>query len=312
MSGMLSNEDNEYLLSLIKENKMAEAVKFARERTGMNLRQAKEYVDKTDKKEFQNNILNEEIPYEGSYFFDKKLNAAILGIRRQRKVNKIMLYILLIFVVASLMQLFFLDKASFNQILILFFCIAAALSSLILWISLALNIYVTEKKISRIKELELSNEFEIKSLRNNGTLFFDTIIFIILIFVFSAHIDTALKGLTYKKIFYIIFLTGIISFNFYNFLKELKNRKYSLDISGKTVKILYEDNEINTVRTDNINYAEFYSESARRSALSPSLKIFDSEQKILAEMTVKKEDYHILTMYFIKHGVLVQDKYNQI
>lgn len=366
MSEILSNKDNKYLLSLIKENKIVEAVKFVREKTDMSLLEAKEYVDMKkvdenteypknnniiseddeeyifsllkenkklqaiaflhkekemnleeaknyiDKKEFKNKILNEKIPYKRGYFFDKKLNIFILDLRRQRKINKIVFYILLIFIIISLIQLCFLDKTSFNQILIFGFCIAVTLPLLIIWLSLALNIYITEKRINKIEELELLSEFEIKSLRKNGTLFFYIIIFIMLIFALFIHINMLLKELRYKTAFYIVFLIGIISFYFYNFLKELKNRKYSLNISGKTVKIFYENNEVNRIKTDNINYVKFYSTSKRRRDLNPSLQIFDNEEKILVEMTIKREDYHILTMYFMNYNVFIQDKYNRL
>ena len=45
MSEKFSNEDNKYLISLIKEEKIVEAVKFVREKTDMSLLEAKEYVD---------------------------------------------------------------------------------------------------------------------------------------------------------------------------------------------------------------------------------------------------------------------------
>ena len=45
MSEKLSNEDNKYLISLIKEEKIVEAVKFVREKTDMSLLEAKKYVD---------------------------------------------------------------------------------------------------------------------------------------------------------------------------------------------------------------------------------------------------------------------------
>ncbi|QQB73158.1 hypothetical protein [Fusobacterium canifelinum] len=366
MSEKLSNEDNKYLLSLIKEDKIIEAVKFVREKTDMSLKQAKEYVDMkrinenteypknnkiiseddeeyifsllkenkklqaiaflhkekemsleeaknyVDKKEFKNKILNEKTPYKRGYFFDKKLNIFILDLSRQRKVNKIIFYILLIFITIPLIQLCFLDKTSFNQMLILFFCISFIIPLLIIWLALTLNIYITEKRINKIEELELPSEFEIKSLKKNGTLFFYIIIFIMLIFVLSIHINTLLKGLTYKSAFYIILLIGIIIFYFYNFLKELKNRKYSLNISGKTVKIFYKNNEINTIKTDNINHIKFYSTSKRTRDSNPTLQIFDNEEKALVEMTIKREDYHILTMYFIKYNVFIEDKYNKL
>ena len=82
MSEILSNKDNKYLLSLIKKDRIVEAVKFVREKTDMSLLEAKEYVDmkKVDENtEYpkNNNIISE---YDEEYIFsllkeNKKLQA---------------------------------------------------------------------------------------------------------------------------------------------------------------------------------------------------------------------------------------------
>ena len=152
----LSEKDEEYISSLLKQGKKVEAVAFVKNRIGMNLKEAKDYIDK---------------------------------------------------------------------------------------LILKKNIHLLEKRLQEIEKIELSDKFEIKSLRKNIWLFSYIILFIILIFILSSLINILLKELTYKHIFYSIIFIGVIIFNCYNFLRELKSRKYFLTINGKTIKIYYENDE---------------------------------------------------------------------
>ena len=121
------------------------------------------------------------------------------------------------------------------------------------------NIHLLEKRLQEIEKIELSDKFEIKSLRTNiWWLFLYIIFFIILIFILSSLVNILLKELTYKHIFYSIIFIGVIIFNCYNFLRELKSRKYFLTVSGKTIKIYYENNEKESITTDNISQVRFY------------------------------------------------------
>ena len=241
MSGKLSNEDNKYLISLIKEEKIVEAVKFVREKTDMSLLEAKEYVDmkrinenaeytekdnniSEDEKEYifsliqenkrleavsflhknknmslleaknyvdnlapyieknmteinsnSNNISNykaKEIPTRRGHIFDEKLNIFIPNLARQRKFNKVILYIMLLLTVISLIQLPFLDRTSYNQMLFFLFSSVSLLPLLVIWTGVALNIYFTEKTLKELEEVELTNEFEIKSLKKILLSFF--------------------------------------------------------------------------------------------------------------------------------------------
>ena len=205
----LLEKDEEYIISLLEQGKKVEAVAFVKNRIGMNLKEAKDYIDK---------------------------------------------------------------------------------------LILKKNIHLLEKRLQEIEKIELSDKFEIKSLRKNIWLFSYIILFIILIFILSSLINILLKELTYKHIFYTIFFIGVLIFNCYNFLRELNARKYFLTINGKPIKIYFENSEKEVITTDDISQVRFYIIDTGRGIgkKNPTLQIFDNEEKILVEMTIKVMDYYLL------------------
>ena len=221
----LLEKDEEYIISLIKQGKKVEAVVFVKDKIGMNLKEAKDYIEK---------------------------------------------------------------------------------------LILKKNIHLLDKRTQEIEKIELSDKFEIKSLRTNiWWLFLYIIFFIILIFILSSLINILLKELTYKHIFYSIIFIGVIIFNCYNFLRELKSRKYFLTINGKTIKIYYENNEKEIITTENINYVSFFAlrRGKRGRERKPTLQLFDLEERILAEMTIEVIDYFRLKRYLKKYNVEIVDNY---
>ena len=114
----LLEKDEEYIISLLEQGKKVEAIAFVKDKTGMTLKEAKDYIEK---------------------------------------------------------------------------------------LILKKNIHVLDKRTQEIEEIELSDKFEIKSLRiNSWWLFLYIIFFIILIFILFSLISILLKELTYKHIFYSI------------------------------------------------------------------------------------------------------------
>ena len=223
----LLEKDEEYIISLLEQEKKVEAIAFVKDKTGMTLKEAKDYIEK---------------------------------------------------------------------------------------LILKKNIHLLDKRMQEIEEIELSDKFEIKSLRiNSWWLFLYIIFFIILIFILFSLINILLKELTYKHIFYSIFFIGAIIFNCYNFLKELKSRKYLLTVSGKTIKIYYENNEKEVITTDNISQVRFYVIDSGKGIgkKNPSLQIFDNEEKILVEMTISANDYYLLKKYFEKYNVRIDNQYRE-
>ena len=223
----LLEKDEEYIISLLEQGKKVEAIAFVKDKTGMSLIEAKDYIEKL-----------------------------------------------------------ILEK----------------------------NIHLLDKRTQEIEKIELSDKFEIKSLRiNSWWLFLYIIFFIILIFILFSLINILLKELTYKHIFYSIIFIGAIIFNCYNFLRELKARKYFLTINGKTIKIHFENSEKEIITTDNISQVRFYVIDTGRGIgkKNPTLQIFDNEEKILVEMSIKVMDYYLLKKYFTKYNVTIDNQYKE-
>ena len=233
---------------------------------------------------------------------------------RQKKFAKVLLILALISFVALLIQIYFFDKTSETKIL--FLAGTSVIVSLFLAIYLLskINVHLLEKRSQEIEKIELSDKFEIKSLRiNSWWLFLYIIFFIILIFILFSLISILLKELTYKHIFYSIIFIGAIIFNCYNFLKELKSRKYLLTVSGKTIKIYYENNEKEVITTDNISQVRFYVIDSGRGIgkKNPTLQIFENKEKMLVEITISANDYYLLKKYFEKYNVRIDNQYEE-
>ena len=249
------------------------------------------------------------------YIYDEKLNMYVPDFPRQRKFAKVLLVLSAISFIAASVQGFFLDKTSYEQISILIYSIVAIFLFLSLYTVIKINIRLIEKRLKLIEEVEeinLSEKFKIRPLKKNMYLFFCIIFFIMLIFALSFQINKLLEDFSFEFIIYLLFLIGMIIFSYINFLKELKNRKYSLFIDGKIIKIYYENDEMEYIKTDNIDYVRFYSIRHRKKGRRekyPTLQIFDIEEKKLAEMTINLNDYYLLKKYFAENNVAINDQY---
>ena len=249
------------------------------------------------------------------YVFDEKLNMYVPNLPRQRKFAKVVLVLSAISFITASVQGFFLDKTSYEQISILIYSIVAIFFFLSLYAVIKINIRLIEKRlklIGEVKKINSSEKFEIRPLKKNMYLFFCIIVFIMMIFALSFQINKLLEDFSFEFIIYLFFLIGIIIFSYINFLKELKNRKYSLFIDGKIIKIYCENDEMEYIKTNNIDYVRFYSirhgRKARREKY-PTLQIFDIEEKKLAEMTINLNDYYLLKKYFAENNVAINDQY---
>ena len=307
----LLKKDEEYIISLVKEGKKIDAIVFVKDKTGMTLKESKDY---TDKLILEKNIeMNKESTCKWGCVYDEKLNAFIPNLARQKKIPKVFLILTLISFVALLIQIYFFDKTSEVKILFLAGTGVIVFLFLAIYLLSKINVHLLEKRLQEIEKIELSDKFEIKSLRKNIWLFSYIIFFIILIFMLSSLINILFKELTYKHIFYTIFFIGVLIFNCYNFLRELNARKYFLTISGKTIKIYFENSEKEVITTDNISQVRFYVIDTGRGIgkKNPTLQIFDNEEKILVEMTIKVMDYYLLKKYFTKYNVIIDNQYKE-
>ena len=300
----ISEEDEKYLSSLINENKKLQTVAFLHKNKEMSLLEAKNY---TDNLIFKKNIeTNRENTDKRGYIFDEKLNLFVPNLARQKKARKIMLNIFLVLVVISLIQLIFLDRSSDIRMIILTYSILGILVFMITLPLVSLDIYNTENKLKTLGNLELSDQFEVKAFISNFDLFSNILLLLIFIIVIPIVLVKTYKKGEYKDILYLI---PLIVFTIYGVYK-----KYSLNISNKEITLLYNKNQIKSIKIENINFINFYTKEFKkgRKYNIPIIQILDRKKNVFAEMDIKTSDYILLKKYFKKYEVLVDDEFNKI
>ena len=306
----ISEEDEKYISSLINENKELEAVIFLHKNKDMSLEEAKNY---TDRLILRKNIeTNKRTTRKWSYVYDEELSTFVPNLTRQKKALKIMRSIFWILLLIFLIQLIFWDRSSDIKMITFRFSISAILILIITLALGSLSILYIENKLKKFKNLELSNQFEVKAFISNFELFLHgllLLIFIIGIAIFFVKIDYK----DYKGIFYLLGLIIMTIYGIYEFLKKLKNGKYSLNIDSKGITLLYDKDEIKSIKFEKINFIKFYAKKFKRGENNiPTIEIFDMEKNIFTKLDIKISDYILLKMYFEKYKVLVKDEFKKI
>ena len=306
----ISGEDEQYLSSLINENKELEAVIFLHKNKDMSLLEAKNYIDRLILR--KNIETNKRTTHKWGYVYDEELSTFVPNLARQKKALKIMKSIFWILLLIFLIQLIFLDRSSDIKMITFRFSISGILVLIITLPLGSLSIHYIENKLKKLKNLELSNQFEVKAFISNFEIFLYgllLLIFIIGIAIFFVKIDYK----DYKGIFYLLGLITITIYGIYEFLKKLKNGKYSLNIDNRGITLLYDKDEIKSIKFEKINFIKFYAKKFKRGENNiPSIEIFDMEKNIFTELDIKISDYILLKMYFEKYKVLVKDEFKKI
>ena len=306
----ISEEDEQYLSSLINENKELEAVIFLHKNKDMSLLEAKNYTDRLILK--KNIETNKRTTRKWGYVYDEELSTFVPNLARQKKALKIMKSIFWIFLLIFLIQLIFWDRSSDIKMINFRFSISGILVLIITLPLGSLSIHYIENKLKKLKNLELSNQFEIKAFISNFEIFLHgllLLIFIIGIAIFFVKIDYK----DYKGIFYLLGLITMTIYGIYEFLKKLKNRKYSLNIDNRGITLLYDKDEIKSIKFEKINFIKFYAKKFKRGENNiPTIEIFDMEKNIFTKLDIKISDYILLKMYFEKYKVLVKDEFKKI
>jgi len=307
----ISKEDEEYICSLINENKKLQAVAFLHKEKEMTLKEAKDYIDR---EVLKNKITAKKPIHKRGYIFDEKLDILIPNLTRQKKALKIMLSIFLVLLVITLIQLIFLDRSSDIKMIILRYSISGILLLIITLPLIILNIHIIKNKLKKLENLELSNQFEVKAFISSFDLFANLLLLLIFIIMIPIALVKTYKKGEYKDILYIILLIVFTIYGVYELLKMLKYKKYSLNISNKKITLLYNKNEIKSIKIENINFINFYTKEFKkgRKYNIPIIQILDRKKNIFAEMDIKISDCILLKKYFKKYEVLVDDEFNKI
>ena len=306
----ISEEDEQYLSSLINENKELEAIIFLHKNKDMSLLEAKNYIDRLILR--KNIETNKRTTRKWGYVYDEELSTFVPNLARQKKALKIMKSIFWILLLIFFIQLIFWDRSSDIKMITFRFSISAILILIITLPLGSLSIHYIENKLKKLKNLELSNQFEVKAFISNFELFLHgllLLIFIIGIAIFFVKIDYK----DYKGIFYLLGLIIMTIYGIYEFLKKLKSGKYSLNIDNRGITLLYDKDEIKSIKFEKINFIKFYAKKFKRGENNiPTIEIFDTEKNIFIELDIKISDYILLKMYFEKYKVLVKDEFKKI
>ena len=311
----ISEEDEQYLYSLINENKELEAVIFLHKNKDMSLLEAKNYIDRLILR--KNIETNKRTTRKWAYVYDEELSTFVPNLARQKKVLKIMKSIFWILLLIFLIQLIFLDRSSYIKMITFRFSILGILVLIITLPLGSLSIHYIENKLKKLENLEVANQFEVKAFISNFDLFLQVLgilIFIIIIPILFIKNYKEVDYKNYKEIFYFFGLIAITAAGIYELLKMLKNKKYSLNIDSREITLLYNKNEIKSIKIEKINFIKFYDKKTKRGGRTniPSIVIFDMEKNIFTEMEVKISDYILLKMYFEKHKIMVKDEFKKI
>ena len=305
----ISEEDEQYLCSLINENKELEAVIFLHKNKDMSLLEAKNYIDRLILR--KNIETNKKSSHKWGYVYDEELSTFVPNLARKKKALKIMKSIFWILLLIFLIQLIFLDRSSYIKMITFRFSILGILVLIITLPLGSLSIHYIENKLKKLKNLELSNQFEVKAFISSFEIFLNgllLLIFIIGIAIFFVKIDYK----DYKGIFYLLGLITMTIYGIYEFLKKLKNGKYSLNIDSRGITLLYDKDEIKSIKFEKINFIKFYAKKFKGGENNiPTIEIFDMEKNIFTELDIKISDYILLKMYFEKYKVLVKDEFKK-
>ena len=306
----ISGEDEQYLSSLINGNKELEAVIFLHKNKDMSLLEAKNYIDRLILR--KNIETNKKSSHKWGYVYDEELSTFVPNLARKKKALKIMKSIFWILLLIFLIQLIFLDRSSYIKMITFRFSILGILVLIITLPLGSLSIHYIENKLKKLKNLELSNQFEVKAFISSFEIFLHgllLLIFIIGIAIFFVKIDYK----DYKGIFYLLGLITMTIYGIYEFLKKLKNGKYSLNIDSRGITLLYDKDEIKSIKFEKINFIKFYAKKFKGGENNiPTIEIFDMEKNIFTELDIKISDYILLKIYFEKYKVLVKDEFKKI
>ena len=88
----LLNEDEEYITSLLKQGKKVEAIAFIKNKTGMTLKEAKDYIDKKniaiseEDEQYLSSLINENKELEAVTFLHKNKDMSLFSFANVRKL----------------------------------------------------------------------------------------------------------------------------------------------------------------------------------------------------------------------------------
>ena len=237
---------------------------------------------------------------------NKNFDNNILDFTKRKKALKLILFLLVISLVVLVVQLFFKDSLSFSKGNLTIINSFIAFILLFLYITLTADMYVTIKRIKEREKIEVPNEFRVDGFKQ-------TYFIILYIFVLLSALALVFASITTGQNILMTLVSIIIVIIVSSFIYSMiKNRKFSLEVKNRNIKVLYKNQEIGAFEIADISFVGFSGSRGQevKKGDYPIMNIYNLKGEAFLNMPLSLKDYWLLKKYFLKNNVEVEDYYN--
>ncbi|MHB9313577.1 hypothetical protein ACW0TP_02070 [Fusobacterium polymorphum] len=237
---------------------------------------------------------------------NKDFDNNIPDFTRRKKALKIVLFLLVISLIILAVQLFYIETLSFVQGNLATINSFIAFILLFIYIMLTADMYVTIKRIKEREKVEVPNEFRVDGFKQT---YFIVLYIIVLLSALALVFASITTGQNILMTLVSIVIVIIVSSFIYNMIK---NRKFSLEVKNRNIKVLYKNQEIGTFEIGDISFVGFSGSRGQevKKGDYPIMNIYNLKGEAFLNMPLSLKDYWLLKKYFLKNDVEVEDYYN--
>ena len=224
----------------------------------------------------------------------------------RKKVLKLILFLLVVSLGILIVQLFFKESLSFLQedLVIINSFIAPIL--LLLYTALTADMYVTIKRIKEREKIEVPNEFRVDGFKQT---YFIILYIIVLLSALALVFASIITGQNIVMTLMGIVITIIVSTYIYSMIK---NRKFSLEVKNKNIKIFYKNQVIGTFEIEDVSFVAFSGSGGQKVKKGdyPIMAVYSLRGEEFLRMPLSLRNYWLMKKYFLKYNVDIEDSYN--
>ena len=237
---------------------------------------------------------------------NKDFDNNILDFTKRKKALKLILFLLVISLVVLVVQLFFKDSLSFSEVNLTIINSFVAFILLFLYITLTADMYVTIKRIKEREKIEVPNEFRVDGFKQT---YFIILYIIVLLSALALVFASIITGQNIVMTLMGIVITIIVSTYIYSMIK---NRKFSLEVKNKNIKIFYKNQEIGTFEIEDISFVASSGSGGQKVKKGdyPIMTVYSLRGEEFLRMPLSLRNYWLMKKYFLKYNIDIEDSYN--
>ena len=223
----------------------------------------------------------------------------------RKKVLKLILFLLVVSLGILIVQLFFKESLSFLQEDLVIINSFVAPILLLLYTALTADMYVTIKRIKEREKLEVPNEFRVDGFKQT---YFIILYIIVLLSALALVFASIITGQNIVMTLMGIVITIIVSTYIYSMIK---NRKFSLEVKNKNIKIFYKNQVIGTFEIEDISFVAFSGSGQKvKKGDYPIMTVYSLRGEEFLRMPLSLRNYWLMKKYFLKYNIDIEDSYN--